>query len=330
MAPAVAELHKLFEQFQESITALRILTISDGEVDDPEATKEVGDKLVEFSGKCNFSVRSQAVRFFTSKSQPDTTALCSLLQLNNIGNCQMIDIKSDTKKDEIAKEIADLFINDGLDKSEKLQSSETIFFKCPWDTDPTDKIIIQPGIKNFFWLNEVPKDSQVIKIDGKSIKISVEDSVNFDVLVDSVKLNFVIERMKILKVLNTEAAKKTLEKIVAYFTKVENILIKLAADEAVDPTNISDRAKLVKLNKVLSKQISAVLQLMVSDDEVDKLNAEQKAHYLRNVDVASLAGRGLAKRAAKQRRKNGNKTLSFDQIIHKEVSFVFSTFKLLF
>ncbi|CAG9811641.1 unnamed protein product [Chironomus riparius] len=320
MAPAVEELYKLFEQFQSNVKSLRIVTISDGEVNDKKATKDLGDKLAEYAGKCNISVNSQAVRFFTSNAQPDTTALCSLLQLNNIGNSQMIDIKEEKKSPEdIAKEMANLFVNDGLDKSKMLKSSEALFYKFPWDKDPTDQIVILPGIKNFFWVNGVPDDSQVLTIDGKSIKVSAEPSINFDVLMDSVKLNFIIDRMKILKIINTDAAKETIDKMVAYFTKIENILIKLAAEEDVDPTSIAGRAKLLKINKILSKQITGFLQTIATDDEVNKLNAEQKAHYLRTVEVSSKAGRGLAKRAAKQRRKNRNKMLSFDEIIHKEV-----------
>lgn len=319
MAPAVAELYKLFEQFQSNVKSLRIVTISDGEVDDQAATKDLGDKLAEYAKKCSISVNSQAVRFITSETQPDTTALCSLLQLNTIGRCQMIDIKADRPHEKIAKELVKLFVNDGLDKSEMLKSSEAIFYKFPWDNDPTDQIVILPGIKNFFWINEMPKESQVITIDDKPIKVSAVNSINFDILLDSVKLNFIIERMKILKIINTDAAKETINKIVAYFTKIESILIKLAAEETVDPTSIADRTKLVKLNKILSKQITGVLQIIVSDEEVNKLNAEQKAHYLRNADVSKLADRGLAKRAAKQKRKNRNKMLSFDEIIHKEV-----------
>ncbi|XP_070508522.1 uncharacterized protein [Chironomus tepperi] len=319
MAPAVTELHKLFEQFQSSVTSLRIVTISDGAVDDQEQTKVCGDKLAEYAAKCNISVNSQAVRFFTSSAQPDTTALCSLLQLNNVNSSQMIDIKAKMAHDEIAKEIAGLFLNDGLDRSRKLKASQAIFFKNPWDAEPTDQIVIFPLIKNYFWINEVPTDLQIITIDGQPIKVTAEASVNFDILIDSVKLNFIIERLKILKILKTEASKLTIDKMVAYFTKIEQILIKLAEQQTIDPTSIADRAKLVKINKIMSKLLTGVMQVIVSDDEVDKLNAEQKAHYLRSVEVTSKAGRGLAKRAAKQRRKNRNKLLSFDEIIHKEV-----------
>ena len=65
MATAVDELEKLFKDFESSVNTLRILTISDGEVDDQAATKASGDKLAEFAGKCNISVNSQAVAFYS-------------------------------------------------------------------------------------------------------------------------------------------------------------------------------------------------------------------------------------------------------------------------
>lgn len=104
MAPAVTELHKLFEQFRDqNVTSLRLLTISDGEVYDQQETKELGDKLAGLAASCNISVNSQAVRLFTSRSQPDTTALCSLLQLNNVQRCQMLDVGAQKHHEKIAR-----------------------------------------------------------------------------------------------------------------------------------------------------------------------------------------------------------------------------------
>ena len=59
----------------------RILTISDGDVWDQ---KETLNSASEFAAKIKgqYSINSQAIRFFTSSSQPDTTALSSVLQLN--------------------------------------------------------------------------------------------------------------------------------------------------------------------------------------------------------------------------------------------------------
>jgi hypothetical protein len=55
---------------------------------------------------------------------------------------------------------------------------------------------------------------------------------------------------------------------------------------------------------------------------VTKLNAAQKAEYLRSVQASSKAGRGLAKRAAKKNMKNiGAPVFSFDEIVRMQVRY---------
>ncbi|CAG9811640.1 unnamed protein product [Chironomus riparius] len=328
MAPAVTELHTLFEEFKSTVTSLRIITISDGEVFDQYETKELGDKLAEFAGKCNISVNSQAVRFFTSRAQPDTTALCSLLQLNNVDKCQMIDVGAQKHHDKIAREMADLFINDGFDHSKILQSNETIFYKFPWDEEALDQILILPGRRNVFWVDEVPKDSQMIKVEGKPVKVSIQKDISLDTfqLLLSAKLDFVIDRMKILKIVNSDSAKITIEKMVEYFSRIEKMLVSLVGDEVVDPKSIANRARLVKLNRIRSRKITTFLETIANDDHVHKLNAMQKANYLRSVQASSKAGRGLAKRAAKKKNKIRAKVLSFDEIVHQEVKAIKANF----
>jgi len=319
MAPAVFGLHKIFESFQSNVTSLRILTISDGEVFDQQETSNCGSALAEYAGKCNISVNSQAVRFFTSRAQPDTTALCSLLQLNNIGNCRLIDIQAGMSHDVIVKEIADLFINDGLDQQSLLKCNEAIYYKFPWDKDPSNKLIVLSGKQNIFWIDELPTESQKITLNGQHVKVVVQKHMNFDQLMLSSQLNLIIDRMKILKIVNTESAKQTIGKMIEYFTKFENILFKLAADVDLDPKSITDRARLLKLKMIMSRKLTTFLQTIANDDEVNKLNSEQKANYLRSIHVSSKAGRGLAKRAAKKKSKNWADRLNFNEIVHREV-----------
>ena len=125
--------------------------------------------------------------------------------------------------------------------------------------------------------------------------------------------------MKILKIVNSDSAKITIEKMVEYFTRIENMLASLIGDEVVDPKSIANRARLVKLNRIRSRKITTFLETIANDDHVNKLNAMQKADYLRSVQASSKAGKGLAKRAAKKKNKIGVKQLSFDEIVHQEV-----------
>ncbi|KAG5666642.1 hypothetical protein PVAND_014658 [Polypedilum vanderplanki] len=323
MAPAVEELHKLFTEFNDqNVKALRVLTVSDGEVWDQTETKNLGDKLAEHASKMNISVNSQAVRFFTSRAQPDTTALCSLLQLNNVEKSKLTDVGAQKHHDKIAKEMSELFINDGFNNSKILTCNEEIFYKFPWDEKVVDQLMLLPNIRNVFWLDEVPKNDQKLTINGEEVKIIVEENLTVDMfqILLNTKLDFIIDRMKILKVVNTENAKLTIEKIVEYFTRIENKMASLLPSEELNTSVIENRARAMKLKAIRMRKISTMLATIANDDHVNKLNAAQKAEYLRSIQVSSKAGKGLAKRAAKKNKKNiGASVFSFDEIVRKQI-----------
>ncbi|KAL7014465.1 hypothetical protein ACKWTF_015943 [Chironomus riparius] len=325
MSPAVSMLLSLFKEFQFSVSGLRILTISDGDVYDQEETKVLGDKLAGFASKCNILVNSQAIRFFTY-GQPDTTALCSLLQLNNVEKSQLTDIEAGKPHEDIARTMADLFVNDGFDQPMKLQSSDSIFYKFPWDKEPTNQLQILPERNNIFWVHEVPKESQIITLDGETVAITIHEDITFDQLLNFTKLDFLVDRIKILKILNSSTAKETIERIVAFFATLEDILIKLAENEAIDPRSIENRVRLCKLNAITSRTFTTFLETIANDQKIHELNSEQKANYLRNVQASTKAGRGLAMRAAKKKSKSWSKDQNFDEIVHKEVQAIKSHF----
>ena len=167
-----------------------------------------------------------------------------------------------------------------------------------------------PG-KNIFWLKKIPDEE--MRIERNLVRVILEPKLTLDKFHEllNAKLNFAIDRMKILKVVDTENAKKIIGKIVEYFTKVEEFLADSITDEVLDPRDFSNRVKLLKLNAIRNKKLSQFLSTIANDDKVGKLNAEQKAAYLRSVDGSSKAGRGLAMRAAK---KNFNdKSIKFKE-----------------
>lgn len=323
MGPAVEALHKLFKNFKtKSMNFLRVLTISDGEIDDAYETNNLGDELAEFAARCNISVNSQAVRLFTSNCQPDTTALCSLLRLNNVEKSNLMDIDAYRPHFEISNEMTKLFINDGFQNAQFIQSTKPIFQKSPWDDEIANKISIVNG-RNVFWLKELP--SEVLKINKTPVKVVIESNLTineFQSLLNT-KIEWAIDRIKILKVVNTKNAKKIIEKIVAYFTKIENSISLLQLGEELDSKIVANRVKLLKLNALRNKKLSQFLASLSNDESIDKLNAEQKAAYLRNVQGTSRSGRGLAMRAAKKNKKTLAKdlpVLSIDETLRQEVS----------
>ena len=238
-------------------TCFRILTISDGDVSDQTETLQNGSEFAaKIKGK--YSINSQAVRFFTSSCQPDTTALSSVLQLNTVGKPTLIDINSfedDNKK--IVDILSSLFIDD-LDSNIKLQSKTNNLRIDPWAV-PVKEIKLNPG-RNVIW-SSVPdglelligkKDVHPVKVE-KAAEIS---KANYKEILGE-KINCYIQKLKVLKVVGTEQAKKEMDDIIKSFHSIE--------------------------------PVSAKMEKIRNENNIDHLDNEQKAEYLRNdLDDISL------------------------------------------
>ena len=235
-------------------TCFRILTISDGYVGDQTETLQKGSEFAaKIKGK--YSINSQAVRFFTSSSQPDTTALSSVLQLNTVGKPTLIDINSfedDNKK--IVDILYSLFIDD-LDSNIKLQSKTNNLRIDPWAV-PVKEIKLNPG-KNVIW-SSVPDGLELLigKKDVHPVKVEKAAEVSKDNYKEILgeKINCYIQKLKVLKVVGTEQAMKEMDDIIKYFRSIE-----------------------VPMNLEKMEQIR-------NENNINHLDNEQKAEYLRNVD----------------------------------------------
>lgn len=267
MAPAVKRCHELFKSF--SSKSVRILTISDGEINDrPETDKAVAE-LIKFLKAQNFTINSQAVRLFTSKKQPDTAALCSLLQVNNSTTSQLTDICTSESNDAIASKLSGLFKSDNLLKGQSLTTESKTIFKFPWQSAPTTQLTLVPGENLLFFKEPPPTD---IKVGDVPVKIEMQAPLTFlkfQALME-VKLFYIVDHMKILKVVGTEEANKTIGKIVEYFQQKEDTL---AAK--------SPLVRFLNIKSVHRKKISNFLSMIAKNDTVKSLNSAQKADYLR-------------------------------------------------
>ncbi|CRK94874.1 CLUMA_CG008366, isoform A [Clunio marinus] len=262
MAPAIRKIQILFETFQ-SDKPIRVLTISDGQVGDRQETEKAAAGLVEFLKDREFTINSQAVRFFTSETQPDTKALCSLLQINNTTTSQLIDIPAEEENEIIAEQIASLFMSDNLCDGQTLSTDSEIILKFPWETS-TSQLTLVPG-ENVFWLKEIPSDE--IKIGEEPINIVTETPLTlpkFQALMEG-KLFYIVDHMKVLKVVGTEEANNKIEKMVKYFQNTENDLEDSFNNEV----------------KATQRKIADILTVIADDKTVTNLNSAQKAEYLR-------------------------------------------------
>ena len=232
-------------------TCFRILTISDGDVFDQTETLQKGSEFAaKIKGK--YSINSQAVRFFTSSCQPDTTALSSVLQLNTVGKPTLIDINSNQDDNKIVDILYSLFIDD-LDSNIKLQSKTNNLRIDPWAV-PVKEIRLIPG-KNVIW-SSVPDGLELLigKKDVHPVKVEKAAEVSKDNYKEILgeKINCYIQKLKVLKVVGTEQAKKEMDDIIEYFHSIE--------------------------------PVSAKMEQIRNENNINHLDNEQKAEYLRKVD----------------------------------------------
>ena len=246
MTPVFNELSNIILTKQ---TCFRILTISDGDVADQEETLQ---KASEFAAKIKgkYSINSQAVRFFTSSCQPDTTALSSVLQLNTVGKSTLTDINSDQDNNKIVDILYSLFIDD-LDSNIKLQSKTNNLRTDPWAV-PAKEIRLNPG-KNVIW-SSVPDGLELLigKKDVHPVKVEAAAEVSKDNYkkILGEKINCYIQKLKVLKVVGTEQAMKEMDDIIDYFRSIE--------------------------------PVSEKMEQIRNENNINHLDNEQKAEYLRN------------------------------------------------
>ena len=237
-------------------TCFRILTISDGEMWDQEETlQNASEFAAKIKGK--YSINSQAVRFFTSREQPDTTILSSVLQLNTVGKPTLIDINSDQDNNKIVDILCSLFIDD-LDSNIKLQSKTNNLRTDPWAV-PAKEIRLNPG-RNVIW-SSVPDGLELLigKKDVHPVKVEAAAEVskhNYKAILGE-KINCYIQKLKVLKVVGTEQAMKEMDDIIESFRSIE--------------------------------PVSAKMEQIRNEDNINHLDNEQKAEYLRNVDIDDIS-----------------------------------------
>lgn len=341
MAKALDLLYSEMEKEVSSVKNYRILSLSDGDLWDQERTVDISTKIKNLCIAEKLNVNSQAIRLYTSSTEPDTRGLSSMVQLSTKGGQLLNDI--DCKKlnnKEIADFICNMFRDDGICTNIFLKNKkgEKIFQQETW-MEKSEKINIFLG-DNTFWINfddKEIKDVDIIKyiqdnfeIDfGKKngeikaeIKCSFGKNIelnNFQEIIKD-KIDFYLRKLKILKVVNTEESLKEIDSIINFFTSLEESLS--LVNEANSTLPVSEKAKNFKLIErtqriklMIQKRKSSISNIMKSiknDDKVNQLNSKQQAEYLRSIDLTDKTGKGLAKRAFAE-------GTEFDETIRQEI-----------
>ncbi|XWV26343.1 hypothetical protein QJ857_gp0731 [Tupanvirus soda lake] len=307
MSGAVKELQNYLSKIGEG--NLRILTISDGELHDQETTVKMASELSKQIAS-RFTVNSQAVRFFTSRQQPDTRGLASVLQFNTINQSNLIDINSELDNDMIIAQLVSLFYNDGLNMSHKLVTNSAIFMSNPW-SKPTDSVSLYTG-DNTIWLKDLPSQ---LSVDQIKINFDLKDvpKEQIDTLLQP-KLELFLNRLKVLKVVNTVESREEISQMMVYFSKLQQWIEMNNTDTVKLLGNHSLRGRIDYFKCMLEKRKKTIFQLMLevaNDDRVSKLNSAQQADYLR-----SLSSNRNTKALSRRALEDG---IDFDDTVHKEV-----------
>lgn len=321
MGPAVKALtDHLKSKMTKSIKAFRILTISDGDVFDGQNTKSLADLLIK-EAENKARINSQAIRLFTSQfANPDTTALCSLLQLNNCSSVKLLDIPEGYRHQHnsalMTASICNLMADDGIGKVLTLRNSaqKDIFKAQSWDSVLTQSVYLKTG-EDIIWMNSVSEDDEFF-IGDLPVEIVMEKNLTSLDDASYILQNYIdstVSQLKILKVVNSSDSTERIRSILNFFKTLESTLsvIDDGTDNLVGPSMGSRYAYLKKQLRARSRGFYMKLAQIANDNTIDKLNSAQKAEYLRSTAV-SKTSRGLAKRAA-------TSGLDFDTIARDEV-----------
>ncbi|XP_037045864.1 uncharacterized protein LOC119081243 isoform X2 [Bradysia coprophila] len=283
IGPAIRMFRLCLESIQQNYPGqpIRVLTVCDGSISDPERAEEEMKKVVDFLATTEMMINSQALRLFTSKEQPDTRALSYLLQINNTVATNLCDIAATSSNETISSAIATLFQSDCFANYQTLQLEKPIILKYPWYADGKMRITLSPGW-NIFWLKVVPTGT--VKLGNVHVKVIVESQLSlskFHQLIET-KLAHIIDHVAILKVVGTAEANKAVDQIFAYFKMTEDALaiksstrnIKIISNLLVGiaKKNINnDSAQMVEFLRSTKRETEIQLRRKREAEEAEKL-----------------------------------------------------------
>ena len=291
MESAVNNLEKIICNCDDNI---RILTISDGALHDQVETLHAATKLANIVKHKN--IRSSAIRLFTGQEQPDTRGLASILQLNTSDETKLTDLHYTPACNGICDAICDS-LTDTLQHTSKLISENPIFMMHPW-SEPRCEIYLEHK-QNTFWVKNIENvmlmsnNNEVVlePIMGESLT-----SNNFSDILNN-KVNYYIERLKILKVIDIKDSQNEITEIMNYFNNLDDSL----DINEIDDTSTSIKSRIHIIKQRAFRQIKTRLQELSrinNDDKVSQLNFAQQANFLRSATTSSntvnLAKRGIS------------------------------------
>ena len=154
MSGSFVALGSILEISKELCKNIRIVVITDGILSDQVETKEKGESLYQ-KYKDIFKCNSQCVRLNTG-STPETEGIMSILKLNNVKLCHLVEHNSNDM-DNLANVIIKLFLDDGLIGTPLKIGGENVKLKNnPWEESNSNTQPLKNGRSTFFSDSDKP------------------------------------------------------------------------------------------------------------------------------------------------------------------------------
>jgi hypothetical protein len=300
MSPAVMQLQDtLLQGATDQVQAVRLLTLTDGEVVDQPYTLSLANMMrAKLEGKYIFN--SQAVRTITSSyGQPDTQALTGMMQLSQTPS-ELSDVRMlNYVPGQLANVLVERYISDGLQEgSAMLEASEAVIMTSPWKP-ATNKLRLSPG-ENVFWIKH--DASATFTISGEPVEVHQDSSALDEKLVQELLRNKIEQskiQISVLKVNGTAEAQAEIRKILDYWTQLDQNMVREGFDMnkiLASDTSLATRLATFREYRVRAERsFVAHMSSIANDDRVRALNAAQSADYLRSVSSGSNA-KAMARR----------------------------------
>lgn len=283
------------DQIKEK-TLFQILIISDGDVKDLEDRKYGTCTIpctLSYVSTINPSAFEKHIIQVSSIRigiEGDTRALTCFSVFHNHPICeqQIIDIPSCTDINNLDNALLEIFVNFGIGRScysNKITSSANNLQRFP--SDPINVNTLDINNDDYFIINS---NDASITIDNQLIELIKRTTLNESSILNYMKL--IEQKIRTIKVLNINS--RNIVNIIPFLKGVQEILNN---NENVNNKSLSKIAQ-IKRNAIKTQGtiINKILQL-INLDNVDKLNAQQQAQFLRQIDSSTQSGRRLAKRS---------------------------------
>lgn len=267
---------------EKSIKHVRILVLSDGALNDSRETINALENVNIFE---NISCHLVGARIY---NYADTRALATWLILDNVSKTKNL---IEWKNENTSKVISELYNNDGLEFTREIVSEEEIFMNQPFEK-ATKTMKLKEGDNNF-WIKSISTD---IKIEGVKMNINIhelEPSI-FEEYVNKLVVTY-IQKLKVLKVVNTNRTENEIKNILDFFTKVE-MIIENNNCECKDASLRSRRINLINMAKRRQKSLFYQLKCIANDDKIQRLSSEQQANWIRTDNISKSNSKRMIKK----------------------------------